>query len=85
MDRVVEPMIRLEGGIWGMAVEYEKGKRQDSTMTRKNLPCAGMGFLVNQGLQTSPWLLLHDRTWQGWVSGSGRACLRRAGRPITVG
>lgn len=27
MDRVVEPMIRLEGGIWGMVVEYEKGKR----------------------------------------------------------
>lgn len=38
MARVVEPMIRLEGGIWEIAVEYEKGKRQDSTMTRKNVP-----------------------------------------------
>lgn len=88
VDRVVGPMIRLEGGTARTAVEHEEGKRQGWDCDQKEPSkgaWAGMDLLVNQGLQPSPCFLPHDSAGQGSASLSGRSGLRRAGRPSTVG
>ena len=82
VDRVVGP--RLEGGILGRAVGCGEGQRQDWDLDQRE-PSMGAGAGAGTGLQPSLRLLAHDRTWQGWASGSGKPGLESAGRPNTAG
>lgn len=75
-------------GYWGGQWGVERAKGRTGTRTRENLPW-GQGpvraFLVHQGPWSSPRLLTHDRTWQGWASGSGKPGLKSTGRPNSTG